>query len=79
MRLANVLSGGNTVTDDEELLNELEEIEAQELEARMVDAAQVPTGGVVAQQPLAQPSVPAKQAQPQRSAAQSSRRSGRSL
>ncbi|EER10418.1 vacuolar sorting protein snf7, putative, partial [Perkinsus marinus ATCC 50983] len=35
--VANVLAGGNTVMDDEDLLNELDEIEAQELEAKMVD------------------------------------------
>ncbi|KAF4694855.1 hypothetical protein FOZ60_006708 [Perkinsus olseni] len=70
--VSNVLSGGNTVMDDEELLNELDEIEAQELEAKMVDAAQVPSGGVVAQPSVAEPSVAAP-AQPQQSAAESSR------
>ncbi|EER13524.1 vacuolar sorting protein snf7, putative [Perkinsus marinus ATCC 50983] len=63
--VANVLAGGNTVMDDEDLLNELDEIEAQELEAKMVDAAHVPTGGVVAE-----PAVPAR---PQQSVAESSR------
>ncbi|EER00776.1 vacuolar sorting protein snf7, putative [Perkinsus marinus ATCC 50983] len=68
--VANVLAGGNTVMDDEELLNELDEIEAQELEAKMVDAAHVPSGGVVAQPDVAVPSVPA---QSQQSTAESSR------
>ncbi|EER07584.1 Vacuolar sorting protein snf7, putative [Perkinsus marinus ATCC 50983] len=45
--VSQVLSSGNQIMDDDELLNELDQIEAEELDKKMVDAVPVPSGGVV--------------------------------
>mmetsp|Transcript_20704 Transcript_20704/g.17692 ORF Transcript_20704/g.17692 Transcript_20704/m.17692 type:complete len:167 (+) Transcript_20704:11-511(+) len=47
--VSQVLSSGNQIMDDDELLNELDQIEAEELDKQMVDAVSAPTGGVVTQ------------------------------
>eukprot|EP00453_Perkinsus_chesapeaki_P003412 CAMPEP_0185915458 /NCGR_PEP_ID=MMETSP0924C-20121207/2418_1 /TAXON_ID=321610 /ORGANISM="Perkinsus chesapeaki, Strain ATCC PRA-65" /LENGTH=46 /DNA_ID= /DNA_START= /DNA_END= /DNA_ORIENTATION= len=36
--VSQVLSSGNQIMDDDELLNELDQIEAEELDKQMVDA-----------------------------------------
>ncbi|KAF4722497.1 hypothetical protein FOZ63_015696 [Perkinsus olseni] len=59
--VSQVLSSGNQIMDDDELLNELDQIEAEELDKKMVDAVPAPSGGVVTEPTAAQPAAaPAK-------------------
>ncbi|KAF4661664.1 hypothetical protein FOL47_006600 [Perkinsus chesapeaki] len=56
--VSQVLSSGNQIMDDDELLNELDQIEAEELDKKMVDAVSAPTGGVVTQPNAQVPAAP---------------------